>query len=64
MSEKVSESVTGQKQPKPTKEERDAAFSAGAGRKAEEHEKPSRRNEFEAPVGLELETKADNIDGH
>jgi hypothetical protein len=57
MSEKVSESRTGQNEPKPTREERDAAFSSGAGRKAEEREKPS---EMKAPIGTELETKGDD----
>ncbi len=68
MPETVSESVTGQNEPKPTREERDDAFSTGAGRKAEEvsmptnlkkHGAPSEKDEtLEAPVGLDNETKA------
>jgi hypothetical protein len=36
MNKKVSESVIGQQEDKPTREERDAAFSSSAGRKAAE----------------------------
>lgn len=65
MTERVSQSETGQHQPKPTREERDAAFSAGAGRKAVEEEKEARpqhkSGELEAPIGTELETKADEL---
>jgi hypothetical protein len=63
MSEKVSTSVTGQDLPKPTREERDEAYSSGAGRKAKEVTKPELPQHapkpLEAPVGLDLETKGD-----
>ena len=62
MAEKVSESVTGQNEPKPTREQRDAAFSSGAGRKAVEHpvEKELSKDQTpQAPIGTELETRAD-----
>lgn len=58
MSERVSQSHTGQNRPKPTREERDAAFSSGAGRKAVEDE-VKKSNTPAAPIGTELETKAD-----
>jgi predicted DCC family thiol-disulfide oxidoreductase YuxK len=72
MEDSVSESKTGQKEPKPDREERDAAFSSGAGRKAveepvEQQEFENRRKsrmETEAPVGLDLETKAVEEDHH
>lgn len=57
MSQKVSESHTGQNQPKPSREERDAAFSSGAGRKAVEEEK--KNTSPTPPIGTDLETKAD-----
>jgi len=41
MSATVSTSVTEQGFPVPTRQERDQAYSLGAGRKAEEHVKPS-----------------------
>jgi hypothetical protein len=63
MTERVSESVTGQNEPKPTREQRDAAFSSGAGRKAVEEpvEKELEMDQVplgEAPIGTELETRA------
>lgn len=68
--DKVSESETGQNQPKPDRQERDAAFSTGAGRKAVEKPKADRKCEdkpleeksegLEAPVGLECETRGDD----
>ena len=66
----VTESVTGQNQPKPTREERDAAYSTGAGRKAAEHKVPDEFDEDDAreprsslaPVGTELETQARELD--
>ncbi len=63
--DEVSESVTGQDKPKPTREERDEAFSNGAGRKAVEKPKAARKHDreeeaFEAPVGLEIETRGDD----
>lgn len=63
MTEKVSESVTGQNEPKPTREERDAAFSSGAGRKAVEEpvEKKDKEQLPQAPIGTELETRADSV---
>jgi predicted DCC family thiol-disulfide oxidoreductase YuxK len=75
MEDSISESKTGQHEPKPNRKERDAAFSSGAGRKAveepvEQQEFDNRRKsrmENEAPVGLELETKAveeDHSDRH
>jgi hypothetical protein len=62
--DEVSKSQTGQHQPKPTREERDEAFSTGAGRKAVEKPKPDRKKEHDddalsAPVGLECETRGD-----
>jgi hypothetical protein len=71
MKDKVSESVTGQNLPKPTREERDQAFSTGAGRKAVEVPVPEefqRKSEEDpgsvmtAPVGTELETQARELD--
>ncbi|HEY9791299.1 MAG TPA: hypothetical protein V6D22_12930 [Candidatus Obscuribacterales bacterium] len=68
MDEIVSESATDQGPSKPGREERDKAFSAGAGRKAievpkEEQERQDRRQDGdEAPVGLELETKAEETE--
>lgn len=60
MTERVSRSKTGQNEPKPTREERDAAFSSGAGRKAVEEEvREPKTEELGAPIGTELETKAD-----
>jgi hypothetical protein len=58
----VSVSATGQYRPKPTRHQRDAASSSGAGRMATElpiklHERAS-RGDHEAPIGLDLETKA------
>ncbi len=63
--DEVSKSETGQCQPKPSKEERDAAFSDGGGRKAVEKPKADHRTDkkdqhLSAPVGLECETKGDN----
>lgn len=60
----VSKSETGQCQPKPSKEERDAAFSDGGGRKAVEKPKADDKSEkkdehLNAPVGLECETRGD-----
>lgn len=60
----VSKSETGQCQPKPTREERDEAFSTGAGRKAAEKPAPEHNDDrkekaLEAPVGLECETRGD-----
>jgi hypothetical protein len=62
MTEKVSQSHTGQNEPKPSRQERDAAFSSGAGRKAEEDEvrKQPKSTNNEAPIGTDLETKADD----
>lgn len=60
--DEVSKSRTGQGQPKPTREERDEAFSMGAGRKAvEEPKKDIKKDEqgLTAPVGLECETRGD-----
>lgn len=62
--DEVSKSETGQCQPKPTREERDEAFSAGGGRKAVEEPKPDgtddkKKENLCAPVGLECETKGD-----
>ncbi|HEY9731508.1 MAG TPA: hypothetical protein V6C89_06325 [Drouetiella sp.] len=61
--DEVSKSETGQNQPKPTRQERDAAFSTGAGRKAVEEPKPERIDSndetLKPPVGLECETKGD-----
>ena len=62
-SEMVSESQSGQGAPPPSRLERDAAYSAGAGRKAievpkqlQEVESQTDDNE-EPPVGLDLETR-------
>lgn len=66
MSDTVSTSVTGQKEPKPNREERDEAFSSGAGRKAEDKPKATREHKtedketLEAPLGLDIETKGDS----
>lgn len=67
--ETLSESVTGQNQPPPNREERDAAYSTGAGRKAAEVDLPEEpdedaddSNNLSAPVGLQLETEANDID--
>jgi hypothetical protein len=63
MTEKVSQSHTGQNEPKPSRQERDAAFSSGAGRKAAEddvHKQPKSAPTNEAPIGTDLETKADD----
>jgi hypothetical protein len=63
--DEVSKSQTGQCQPKPTREERDAAFSTGAGRKAVEkpkedgNEDEKKDEHLSAPVGLECETRGD-----
>lgn len=62
--DEVSKSETGQCQPKPTREERDEAFSTGAGRKAVEEPKSDahdakKKENLGAPVGLECETKGD-----
>jgi hypothetical protein len=70
--DEVSKSETGQCQPKPTREERDAAFSNGGGRKAVEEPKKSvaaeskkaveddkEKSGLRAPVGLDCETKGD-----
>lgn len=61
--DEVSKSETGQCEPKPTREERDEAFSTGGGRKAVEEPKPSesdaKKKALCAPVGLECETKGD-----
>ncbi len=62
--DEVSKSETGQCQPKPTREERDEAFSTGGGRKAVEEPKEDAKNSKSkdrpsAPVGLECETKGD-----
>jgi hypothetical protein len=61
MTEKVSQSHTGQNEPKPTREERDAAFSAGGGREAAE-DPVVKAEPSQAPIGTELETQADQID--
>jgi len=63
--DEVSKSATGQCKPKPTREERDEAFSDGGGRKAVEEPKEDRKNAKKkdglcAPVGLECETKGDS----
>ncbi len=67
MTRKVSGSRTGQNRPKPSRQERDEAYSSGAGRKADEEElkKPARSEsdnpsalKSSAPIGTELETKA------
>lgn len=58
-------SHTGQDEPPPRKEDRDAAFSSGGGRKAEcELSNRSKKRAIhgdavEPPIGLELETRAD-----
>ena len=60
--DEVSKSETGQCKTKPTREERDEAFSSGAGRKAVEEPKSDDAKKKEslcAPVGLECETKGD-----
>jgi len=62
--DEVSKSETGQGQPKPTREERDEAFSNGGGRKAVEEPKANesdakKKDTLCAPVGLECETKGD-----
>jgi hypothetical protein len=71
MVEKVSKSPTGQHTQKPTRAERDAAFSSGAGRRAIEVPIPmnQRRHKDDdsdipssAPVGTELEVQAREID--
>lgn len=70
MSKKVSESVVGQGLPKPSRAERDESFSSGAGRKAievplEEDFAGKESSEgacSQAPVGLELETQARELD--
>lgn len=60
--ETLSCSKTGQWQEKPSKEQRDAAYSTGAGRKAVEMEVETPHNRRQkAPIGLELETKADQV---
>lgn len=65
MSERVSQSKTGQNEPKPTREERDEAYSMEGGRKAEEVEvREDGRTEDQpagAPIGTELETRAEEI---
>lgn len=61
--DQVSKSRTGQSQPKPTRAERDGAFSTGAGRKAVEEPKAHDKKDeqgFSAPVGLECETRGDD----
>ncbi len=67
MTRKVSGSHTGHNRPKPSRQERDEAYSSGAGRKAEEEElrKPAHSgsdnasdSKTSAPIGTELETKA------
>lgn len=65
MSQKVSKSETGQNQVPPTREERDAAYSEGGGRKATEEPKAKsgkQQDQIEAPVGLDMETRADELD--
>lgn len=61
--DEVSKSETGQREPKPTREERDAAFSLGAGRKAVDEPKCGKEQKcddgLKPPVGLEIETKGD-----
>lgn len=60
MSDKVSKSKTGQNEPVPSREERDASFSSTGGRKAVEVDKaPRAGNEIEPPVGLDMETRGD-----
>lgn len=67
MTERVSQSHTGQNRPKPSREERDAASSSGAGRAAvEDPVKKQRRTQKDAhkpglgaPIGTDLETKAE-----
>lgn len=58
MTGKVSKSETGQGEPVPSRSERDAAFSAGGGRKAAEETKHS-ASEIEPPIGLDMETRGD-----
>lgn len=71
MTEKVSQSHTGQFGPKPSRDERDQAYSSGGGRQAaedpvvkfpktEEESDPERITQ--APIGTELETLANEID--
>ena len=64
MSEKVSKSETGQNQVPPTRDECDAAYSDGGGRRAAEEPKAKSgakqpQEQLEAPVGLDMETRAD-----
>jgi hypothetical protein len=71
MTQRVSQSHTGQNEPKPSRQERDAAFSSGAGRKAAEDTKDevlrsgsgtqARGPELAPPIGTDLETKADEV---
>lgn len=71
MTEKVSQSHTGQFGAKPSRDERDEAYSAGGGRQAGLDpvvKFPKTRDESEseritqAPIGTELETLANEID--
>ena len=67
MDETVSESATDRGPNKPGRTERDQAYSAGAGRKAievpkQEQERQAAEHDGEAPVGLELETKAEETE--
>jgi hypothetical protein len=72
MSKKVSESAVGQGLPKPSRAERDESYSAGAGRKAVEvpleedfgGKEASEGACTHAPVGLELETQARELDDY
>jgi hypothetical protein len=71
MTQRVSQSHTGQNEPKPSRQERDAASSSGAGRKAVEDTKDevlrsksgtqARGPELAPPIGTDLETKADEV---
>lgn len=62
MVQTVSKSPVGRGLPEPSRQERDEAFSAGGGRKAEEQERQPvvswRKRKLSAPIGLELETRA------
>jgi hypothetical protein len=67
MDEMVSESATDRGLHKPGRSERDDAYSTGAGRKAievpkQEQEREGREHDMEAPVGLDLETRAEETE--
>jgi hypothetical protein len=57
----LSRSKTGELQIKPTKQQRDAAYSTGAGRKAVEVEIDKHTRQPKAPIGLELETRGQQL---